>query len=122
MSSYARADFGAAAAKVCKVPLCRPSNLVRRTTGSVNYARSMVALRLIHLRLLQLIFQPSQIIHRQIETISVATVAFLKLHFALIGKVHFLLSLPFFDHDLNSPRTFFEARDRFSSTHLLRAI
>jgi hypothetical protein len=45
----------------------------------------MVALRLIHLRLLQLIFQAGQIIHRQIETISVATDAFHKLHFAVLS-------------------------------------
>ncbi|SHF65551.1 hypothetical protein SAMN05444273_10915 [Litoreibacter ascidiaceicola] len=39
----------AALAQVRSVPLCRPSNLVRRTTGLVNYARSMVALHLTHL-------------------------------------------------------------------------
>ena len=85
----------------------------------------MVELRLTHLiqkppPLLQLVFQPSQIIHCQIKTISVAIVAFLKLHLTLICKVHFLLSLPFFDNDLNSPRTFFDARCRFGSSYLLR--
>lgn len=88
-------------------PLCGISIQLRRMTGSTQNLLQGLNSAIAHstrhpLPLLQPAFQPIQIIHHRIESISIATIDFLNLHLNLVGKAHFHLSLLLFNNGLNS--------------------